>query len=143
MMIGFFHPVTYIVVFTIFCHVVYDYYNVRIFVIWVITFIVKRWYCSISLLTSTVPKLESNVETIDDSILKGKIVTNGCDCVLFIIFPFESWNERRLSYNTLSYEANFDKFINIFNLFLFRKHVHERVVDCGFTFIEYGLAGMT
>ena len=92
-MVGLFHPMSDIIVFTIFCHVVYDYYYVGIFVILVCTFIVEWRNSSIALLTCAIPELKSNIEAIDDSVLKGKVITNGGNRVFLIVFSFESGDE--------------------------------------------------
>ena len=92
-MVGLFHPMSDIIVFTIFCHVVYDYYYVGIFVILVCTFVVEWRYSSVALLACAIPELKSNVESIDDSILKGKVITDGGNRMFFIVFSFESGDE--------------------------------------------------
>ena len=107
------------------------------------TFVMQGRYCSVPLLTSTIPELKTNVEAINDPILKGKIISYSGYGVLFVLFPFQPANQRCFSNNTLPNKTNFYQFVNIPHLFFLRKHLHKRIVDIGLRFIKYFLTCVT
>jgi len=69
------------------------------------TFIMQRRNSSISLLSSTVPQLETNIQSLYDPILKSEVIANRGDCILFELFSFKSIDKGSFAGFTLADKA--------------------------------------
>jgi hypothetical protein len=121
------------------CDIVYYHDYIRVYDYLMVTFIMQRGYGSIFLLTCAVPKLKPYVHSIYHAIFKGKIVSDCGNHVLFVLLAFESVNEGCFSDCALSYKAHFDEFINVFHYFLLFEHLHQRMIEVRFCFIDQDL----